>query len=372
MKWSLISFICLMLHVASTLAQPKQVCKKVVDLAMVLDESGSIGAANFVIIKGFVADVISRFSVSPYGAHFAAVKYSSSPREVFSLTKYTNAAQLQTAVRNINYQGGGTYTGKALDYVRQNIFGQAQDRKDAPNVLVIFTDGQSSDHNRAVQAAAQLKGSGVAILCVAIGDGATNPTLLQQLGDLASKPGYVFKSNVAALDTIKNELVREICKSIPACKSQPCKNGGQCVDTDTEYRCNCPPDWTGVNCEVPKYCPAVSFSKRGCYKTPEPKPDSSKLLFNRRSKIDWGQGWDKYLDDVVCDCGKEAKAQGYKYFLIEFHGECWGYGDFDVNQPHAGAGNCWGKRPNYQICDETQMKPICVGTGDHGYLYHLD
>ena len=88
---------------------------------MVLDESGSIGAANFVTIKGFVADVISRFSVSPFGANFAAVKYSWQPREVFSLTKYTNAAQLQTAVRNINYLRGGTYTGKALNYVQQNV-----------------------------------------------------------------------------------------------------------------------------------------------------------------------------------------------------------------------------------------------------------
>ncbi|XP_028392831.1 von Willebrand factor A domain-containing protein 2-like [Dendronephthya gigantea] len=371
MKRCLVSFIFVIYLVAGTLAVPVQKCTKVVDLAMVLDESGSIGSANFVKIKGFVADVISRFSVSPFGAHFAAVKYSSQAREVFSLTKYTDAAQLHTAVQNINYRGGGTYTGKALDHVRNNIFGQAQDRKDAPNVLVLFTDGQSSDHNKAVQAASQLKGSGVAILCVAIGNGATSTSLLRQLGDLASKQEYVFKSNMNALDKIEDELVKDICISIPACKSQPCKNGGQCVDTDTEYRCNCPPDWTGVNCEVPKYCSGASFSKQGCYKTP-PSKTNAKLLFNRRNNIDWFAGWDKYLDDVVCDCAKAAKAQGHKYFLIEFYGECWGYKDFDVSQPHAGAKKCWGKRPNYDTCDQNKSKPICVGTGHHGYVYQLN
>ena len=88
---------------------------------MVVDESGSIGQNNFEKIKKFVADIISRFSVTPFGAHFAVVKYSTSAQEVFSLTKYTNAAKLQTVVRNMNYQGGWTYTGQALELVQKNV-----------------------------------------------------------------------------------------------------------------------------------------------------------------------------------------------------------------------------------------------------------
>ena len=98
-----------------------QKCTKVVDIVMILDESGSVGRNDFQKIKSFVGDVISRFSVAPFGAHFAVVKYSSQPREVFSLTKYTNAAQLHTAVQNINYLGGGTYTGRAFELVQQKV-----------------------------------------------------------------------------------------------------------------------------------------------------------------------------------------------------------------------------------------------------------
>ena len=85
---------------------------------------------------------------------------------------------------------------------------------DVPNVLVLFTDGKSYDHIAAVQAAQQLKAGDVAILCVAIGKGATSNQLIEQLTQLASKPEYVFKSNINALNAIENELVRKICISI--------------------------------------------------------------------------------------------------------------------------------------------------------------
>ena len=96
-------------------------CTKVVDIAMVVDESSSIKAHNFEKIKKFVSDIISRFSVTPFGAHFAAVKYSFEPREVFSLTKYTNAKELHSNVLNMSYNGGGTFTGKALELVQKNV-----------------------------------------------------------------------------------------------------------------------------------------------------------------------------------------------------------------------------------------------------------
>ena len=89
-----------------------------VDLAIVVDDSGSIGRIDFNKIKNFADDVISRFN----GAHFAVVKYSTSPHEVFSLTKYTDAAELHTKVRNMKYQGGGTYTGEALELVEKKVY----------------------------------------------------------------------------------------------------------------------------------------------------------------------------------------------------------------------------------------------------------
>ena len=45
------------------------------------------------------------------------------------------------------------------------------------------------------------------------------------------------------------------------CGSMPCQNGGTCVDVDIQdvgYRCECPPEWTGMDCETSKRCNELS------------------------------------------------------------------------------------------------------------------
>nr|XP_013813007.1 PREDICTED: fibulin-7 isoform X2 [Apteryx mantelli mantelli] len=39
------------------------------------------------------------------------------------------------------------------------------------------------------------------------------------------------------------------CKGISKCSSHPCQNGGTCVDGLNQYKCLCPQEWTGANCQ---------------------------------------------------------------------------------------------------------------------------
>lgn len=94
------------------------------------------------------------------------------------------------------------------------IFGQSQDRDDVPNVLVLFSDGQSHDHSRAVVEARKMKEKGVSILCVAIGSGLTVNRLTRKLKEISSKPEYTFNSSVNALNTIEDSLVKNMCDTI--------------------------------------------------------------------------------------------------------------------------------------------------------------
>ncbi|XP_068088395.1 fibulin-7-like isoform X5 [Hyperolius riggenbachi] len=40
------------------------------------------------------------------------------------------------------------------------------------------------------------------------------------------------------------------CKDIRQCTSQPCLNGGTCIEGTNQYKCNCLPEWKGANCQI--------------------------------------------------------------------------------------------------------------------------
>ena len=57
---------------------------------------------------------------------------------------------------------------------------------------------------------------------------------------------------------VETVLIQSICTHVPLfsqltdideCGSNPCENGGTCIDGDNMYRCDCPTDFNGHNCE---------------------------------------------------------------------------------------------------------------------------
>ncbi|XP_078660839.1 uncharacterized protein LOC144905190 isoform X3 [Branchiostoma floridae x Branchiostoma belcheri] len=274
------------------------------DLIFLLDGSGSITAPNFELVKSFTYSVSRNFDISPNRTRIAVAQYSDTNSLEFNLNRYSRKDEVLDAINGISYQGGGTYTGSALDFVRQNMLVEsAGDRAMSPNVLIVATDGESSDDQRTP--AEVLRNAGTLVYAVGIGTGVSATTLLDISGDSSR---VLQATDFASLDAIGRELQEFICDAaycgdpgtpesgsrfgnffegsvvtfqcdptytllgsttttcfgngiwsdpVPICvapdpcANSPCLNGGTCqrVGLTTDYTCLCPEGYHGPVCE---------------------------------------------------------------------------------------------------------------------------
>ena len=98
------------------------VCRSKVDLAFVIDGSGSIeyyGKGNFRRCLRFVEMVVRQFNSGQ--TRVGLIVYSSRPR-VYSDFRYRSKRSILSIIRRIRYPRGGTRTGYALKYCYRRLF----------------------------------------------------------------------------------------------------------------------------------------------------------------------------------------------------------------------------------------------------------
>ncbi|KAK3739519.1 hypothetical protein QZH41_016191, partial [Actinostola sp. cb2023] len=164
----------------------RDVCQTSLDLAFILDTSGSVGRDNFDKIKTFVKHVIDFFNIGPKGTHVAVVTYSTFAVVEFQLNTHTTKTALKKAVNQIYYRAGWTYTADAIELTTEKVFatkfGMRPD-KGIPKVTVLLTDGFSSGWGVS-SAANAIKKLGVNMFCIGVGGRTNKP----ELRDIASDP----------------------------------------------------------------------------------------------------------------------------------------------------------------------------------------
>ena len=105
------------------------VCRARVDLAFVIDGSGSIeqyGKGNFRRCLNFVRAIVSRFNFRGGQTRVGVVLYSSSPRLIFDFRRYRSKGQILNAISRIRYPRGSTRTGYAMRYCYSRVFRYAR------------------------------------------------------------------------------------------------------------------------------------------------------------------------------------------------------------------------------------------------------
>ena len=121
-------------------------------MAFIVDKTKSLGVANFLLLKGFLLELVAAMNIGPNATHTAIMTFSKKPKilSYFANTKFHSNEVVHEFISDIPvFLGGGTYTDKALMAAADRIFiERAGDRLEYPNVLILLTDGRTNSKSR--------------------------------------------------------------------------------------------------------------------------------------------------------------------------------------------------------------------------------
>lgn len=158
--------------------------KGTVELAFMLDASSSIGGeSNFQLCVQFIKSVYGSFTISSTAYRIGLVLFGASASVSFDFSKYSSAAEIDSAIGSMKLLGGACAAGQGLSTCQSQLF--AQSREGASKILLVMMAGKSTDDVSSV--AGDMKSSGVKILCLGMGSSFDK----SQLTAMASSESYV-------------------------------------------------------------------------------------------------------------------------------------------------------------------------------------
>ncbi|XP_048059794.1 collagen alpha-6(VI) chain-like isoform X2 [Megalobrama amblycephala] len=178
------------------------------DIVLLVDSSGSIGDSDFKEVRKFLHVFVEQFNLRPDKVRVGLAQFSDRPYQEFLLGDYLDKKDLHQKLDELIYRRGGTNTGQALTFIRENYFSLA--RKNVPGIAIVITDGESRD---AVEEPAQrLRNMGVAIFVIRVGMGN-----MEKLRTMANVPHEEFLFSIDSyqeLQGLKVSLHNKVCFTV--------------------------------------------------------------------------------------------------------------------------------------------------------------
>ncbi|KAM6080280.1 collagen alpha-3(VI) chain isoform 2-T2 [Theristicus caerulescens] len=211
-----VAMFCLLLSGFSLVHAQQQAAVKTVavaDIIFLVDSSWSIGKEHFQLIRKFLYDVVKALDVGGNDFRFALVQFSGNPHTEFQLNTYPSTRDVLSHIANMPYMGGGTKTGKGLEYLIENHLTKAAGSRASegvPQVIIVLTDGQSQDD--VALPSSVLKSAHVNMFAVGVQDAVEG-----ELKEIASEPFdmHLFNlENFTALHGIVGDLVASVHSSM--------------------------------------------------------------------------------------------------------------------------------------------------------------
>jgi collagen type VI alpha len=188
------------------------VCSNSVDLALVLDMSGSTDDSHdleLYIARHLVERLAFQSSTFGGGSRVALVTFADSSIEWFALDTYNDKTNLLEAFNIVVSVKEGTDTQSALTLMQSDVFNKSRgDRPGVNNVAVVITDGRSNiRQDRTLPAAAAARNAGITIYAIGVGD----VNVPEVSGIAGSATNYRLATNEHLADDAVSYIANRLC-----------------------------------------------------------------------------------------------------------------------------------------------------------------
>ncbi|XP_032627003.1 collagen alpha-1(XXI) chain [Chelonoidis abingdonii] len=177
------------------------------DLVFILDGSYSVGPENFEIIKRWLVNITRNFDIGPKFIQVGVVQYSDYPVLEIPLGAYDSTENLIREMESIQYLGGNTGTGRAIQFSIDHLF--AKSSRFLTKIAVVLTDGKSQDEVK--DAAAEARKNKITLFAIGVGSEIEE----DELRAIANKPSstYVFYvEDYIAISRIREVIKQKLCE----------------------------------------------------------------------------------------------------------------------------------------------------------------
>ncbi|XP_071774445.2 collagen alpha-2(VI) chain-like isoform X1 [Centroberyx gerrardi] len=209
------------------------------DIVFVIDSSESVGLTNFTLEKNFVINTINRLGsmandpASLTGTRVGVVQYSHNGTfEAIHLNdaNINSMSAFKTAVKNLQWIAGGTFTPSALKFAYDNLIRDSR-RARAKVSVVVVTDGRFDPRDDDVLLTYLCNDNSVVVNAIGVGDMFGQTEDDEILGSIACQQkdrvtGMKRFADLVAedfIDKMENVLCPDpviVCPDLP-CKSEP-------------------------------------------------------------------------------------------------------------------------------------------------------
>ena len=190
-------------------------CNSIIDLALVIDDSGSMAGSKLTAAQNGAKLLVDKLNS---GAFSALVSFNSTATRPFDLTVMDEAGQiaLKDAINQLN-AGGGTNIGAGVIYATEELTGDetlfteftspsGNDRDNAQKIMILLSDGITSNPAGTTAAADLAKAKGIRIITIAV-EGA-NESFME---NLASSADDFYTADDLSLEAAFEEIAGTIC-----------------------------------------------------------------------------------------------------------------------------------------------------------------